>query len=313
MTFPLIGPHQDFALWATMIGLAAFGFWCERYRWGRKYSGILLLMTLAMVLSNLRIIPTSAPAYDAAWDLLVPIAIALLLFEANLKRILSEAGPTLIAFIIGSAAVVAGVLIGAFALDLGLQEPELAGVYTGTYIGGALNFAAVAKASGLQDGSLLGAAIAADNVATNLHFLFLILMPGIAWFAARYPTQHMDTATDVEPGSQPVPHSVSALGIPGLLTAFAIAFGLAAAGDEISARMNMPQYSIIVTTALTLLVATMFAKPLRKLSGPGEAGNVLMFIFLAGVGATMDLWQLAAAGPTLFVFASIIIGVHMLI
>lgn len=313
MTFPLIGPEQDFALWSTMIGLAAFGFWCERYSWGRKYSGILLLMTLAMVLSNLRIIPTSAPAYDAAWDVLVPIAIPLLLFEANLQRILREAGPTLIAFITGSAAVVAGVLIGAWALDLGPMEPELAGVYAGTYIGGSLNFAAVAKASGLQDGSLLGAAIAADNVATNLHFLFLILMPGIAWIAARYPTHHMDTATVTDAGSQPVPHQVSKLSIPGLLTAIAIAFGLAAAGDAIAGWMNTPQYSIIVTTALTLLVATLFAKPLRNLSAAALAGNVLMFVFLAGVGATMDIWQLVAAGPTLFVFASIIIVVHMVI
>ncbi|MDA0705317.1 MAG: DUF819 family protein [Proteobacteria bacterium] len=313
MTFSLIGPEQDFALWSTMIGLAAFGFWCERYSWGRKYSGILLLMTLAMVLSNLRIIPTSAPAYHAAWDVLVPIAIPLLLFEANLQRILREAGPTLIAFIIGSAAVVAGVLIGAWALDLGAMEPELAGAYAGTYIGGSLNFAAVAKAIGLQDGSLLGAAIAADNVATNLHFLLLILMPGIAWIAARYPTHHMDTATVTDAGSQPVPHQVSKLSISGLLTAIAIAFGLAAAGDAISGWMNTPQYSIIVTTALTLLVATMFAKPLQNLSCAGEAGNVLMFIFLAGVGATMDIWELVAAGPVLFVFASIIIVVHLLI
>ena len=48
----------------------------------------------------------------------------------------------------------------------------------GTYIGGSLNFAAVAEASGMQDGSSLAAAIAADNVATNLHFLLeLYLSP----------------------------------------------------------------------------------------------------------------------------------------
>ncbi|MDA1064740.1 MAG: DUF819 family protein, partial [Proteobacteria bacterium] len=57
----------------------------------------------------------------------------------------------------------------------------------------------------------------------------------------------------------------------------------------------------------------MFAKPLQNLSCAGEAGNVLMFIFLAGVGATMDIWELVAAGPVLFVFASIIIVVHLLI
>ena len=45
MTLPLIGPDQDFALWAVLIAIAAFGFWCERTSWGRKYSGAMLLIT----------------------------------------------------------------------------------------------------------------------------------------------------------------------------------------------------------------------------------------------------------------------------
>ncbi len=149
MTFPLIGPEQDFALWSILIALAGFGFWCERFPWGRKYSGVMLLITAAIVLANLRIIPTSAPAYDVIWHYLVPIAIPLLLFEADLKRIVRESGPTLIAFIIGSVAVVAGAIIGVSLLDLGPDEAELAGIFTGTYIGGSLNFAAVAEASGM--------------------------------------------------------------------------------------------------------------------------------------------------------------------
>ncbi|RLA25642.1 MAG: hypothetical protein DRQ63_09410, partial [Gammaproteobacteria bacterium] len=117
MTFPLIGPEQDFALWAILIAAAAFGFWCERFPWGRKYSGVMWLMAMTFVLANLRIIPSTAPAYDAVWNYLVPIAIPLLLFEADLKRIVRESGPTLIAFIIGSASVVAGVFIGSAMLD----------------------------------------------------------------------------------------------------------------------------------------------------------------------------------------------------
>ena len=154
MTLPPIGPDQDFALWAVLIALAGFGFWCERFPWGRKYSGVMLLITAAIVLANLKIIPTSAPTYDVVWDYLVPIAIPLLLFQADLKRIVQESGPTLLAFVIGGAAVVAGTLIGVSLLDLGPDEAELAGIFTGTYIGGSLNFAAVAQASGMQDGSM---------------------------------------------------------------------------------------------------------------------------------------------------------------
>ena len=311
MTFPLIGPEQDFALWSILIALAGFGFWCERYPWGRKYSGVMLLIAAAIVLSNLRIIPTSAPAYDAVWNYLVPVAIPLLLFEADLKRIIRESGPTLIAFAIGSVAVVAGAIIGVSFLDLGPNEAELAGIFTGTYIGGSLNFAAVAEASGMQDGSMLAAAIAADNVVTNLHFLAIIFIPGIAWMAARYPTHHMDTAEQFTAESQARLHRIADLNIAGLLAALALAFMLAAIGKALAEFAGKPQFAILVTTALTLLFATSLPRQVQKLSGHGEAGNVMMFIFLASIGATADIWQLIAIGPVLFIFASIIVIVHL--
>ena len=313
MTLPLIGPDQDFALWAILLAVAAFGFWCERYPWGRKYSGVMWLMAVSFALANLKIIPTTAPAYDAVWNYLVPIAIPLLLFEADLRRIVRESGPILVAFIIGSAAVVIGVIVGAALLNLGLNEAELAGIFTGSYIGGSLNFAAVAEASGMQDGSMLAAAIAADNVATNLHFLLLILIPGIAWFVKRYPTQHMDNAEQVDADSVVSVHRIANLDIAGLLASLALAFMLAALGKALAGLMAAPQYSIIVTTALTILLATLLPGQIRKLSGHSETGNVMMFIFLASVGATADIWELIAIGPVLFIFALIIITVHTVV
>jgi len=313
MTFPLIGPEQDFALWSILIALAGFGFWVERFPWGRKYSGVMLLITAAIILANLRIIPTSAPAYDAVWNYLVPIAIPLLLFEADLKRIVRESGPTLIAFVIGGAAVVAGAIIGVSFLDLGPAEAELAGIFTGTYIGGSLNFAAVAEASGMQDGSMLAAAVAADNVVTNLHFLLILFLPGVAWLARRYPTHHMDNAVQFTAESQANLHRIADLSIAGLLAALAVAFMLAAIGKALAEFAGKPHFAILVTTVLTLVFATFLPRQVQKLSGHVEAGNVMMFIFLASVGATADIWQLISIGPVLFIFAAVIIIVHMIV
>jgi uncharacterized membrane protein len=39
----------------------------------------------------------------------------------------------------------------------------------------------------------------------------------------------------------------------------------------------------------------------------------MMFIFLASVGATADIWQLVAIGPVLFVYASVIVIVHTIV
>ncbi len=313
MANSLIGPEQDFALWAVLLGLAAFGFWCERFAWGRRYSGVLLLITAAIVASNLRLIPTAAPAYEVAWNYLVPVAIPLLLFQADLRRIVRESGPTLIAFLIGSAAVVVGTVLGVTVLNLGPAEPELGGVFSATYIGGSLNFAAVAEATGFRDSSLLAAAVAADNVATNLHFLLIIALPGMAWLSARFPRAHDERAGAAAADTPEQPHRIADLDLVGLLVGLALAFALAAIGKLLAALIGMPQFAILIITALALLLGTALPRQVGRLSGHAQAGNVLMFIFLGSIGASADIWLLIEMAPILFLFALIIIGLHLVV
>jgi uncharacterized membrane protein len=313
MPATLIGPEQDFALWAILIGLAAFGFWCERYAWGRRFSGVMMLIAAGILLSNLRVIPTTAPVYDATWNYLVPVAIPLLLFGADLRRIVREAGPMLVAFVISAVGVVAGTIVGVMLLGLGPQEPELAGVFSATYIGGSLNFAAVAEATGFRESSLLAASIAADNVATNVHFLLIIALPGIAWVARRFPSRHIEAAAAEGGGDGPLLHRIADLSMAGLLAGLALAFSLAALGNWIADALGTPQFAILVITLLALMVGTLLPRQVARLSGHREAGNALMYVFLAGVGASADVWVLIETAPILFVFATIIITVHLIV
>ena len=309
----LIGPEQNFALWSVLFGLAAFGFWCERYPWGRKYSGVMIMMATGIVLSNLRVIPTASPVYDNVWEYLVPLAIALLLLQANLRKILGEAGPVLIAFVIGSATVVAGTWVGVSLLDLGESEAQLAGVFSATYIGGSLNFAAVAEITGFKDSSILAASVAADNIATNLHFLFILMLPGFMWLARQYPSSRVETIAPVSIGVVDDIHGINKLDIPGLLTALAVAFLLVALGKLIAESSGFPQYAILVITLLAITVGTVFPGLVARMSGHFEAGNVLIFIFLASIAATADIWQLIGMAPVLFVFALLIITIHLIV
>lgn len=309
MHSPLIGPDQHFAVWAALLGIAAFGFGSERFPIGRKYSGVMLLITLAMVLSNLRIIPSSAPAYDVVWQYLVPIAIPLLLFQADLKRIFREAGATLVAFVIGSAMVVAGVIVAGAIVDLGDNEAALSGIFTGTYIGGSLNFAAVVEVTEFRNESLLAATVAADNVITNLHLILIVLLPGIAWVTRFFPVERRDgVSTAAHDG--PV-HRIADLDVVGLLAALTLAFALAAIGIGIAGAIGRPQYAILLTTALALVISTFGQRVVGSLSGYTEAGNVLMFIFLATIGASADVWLLIENAPILFAFAAIVVSVHL--
>ncbi|MBT8080241.1 MAG: DUF819 family protein [Gammaproteobacteria bacterium] len=313
MSLPVIGPEQDFALWAILLAVTAFSFWCERFVWVRKYSSVTLVIVIAIALSNFRIIPSAAPAYDVVWDYLVPIAIPLLLFQADLKRIATEAGPTLIAFFVAATGVVAGAIIAASVMDLGPQEAELAGIFTGTYIGGGLNFFAVADATGMQGSSILAAAYAADNVVTNLHFLLVIVIPGVAWMVHKYPSRHIANARAETREGEESHQRVVSLDLTGWLLALALAFALAAIGKTAAALAGKPEYAMLTITALALIVATAFPGLAQSLSGYHETGTILIYVFLASASAAADVWELIELAPILVVYAAFIIFVHMAI
>ena len=83
----LISPENSWALWSILIGIAALSIWLEQtYQWAAKVTGAIIGLVIAMVLANLRIIPTDAPTYDVVWGYVVPLAIPLLLFQANIRK-----------------------------------------------------------------------------------------------------------------------------------------------------------------------------------------------------------------------------------
>jgi len=67
----LLSPENNWAIWAVLLSTAAFGIWAERTQWGAKLSGAVIAIGVTFALSNLYIIPVSAPAYDAVWKYIV--------------------------------------------------------------------------------------------------------------------------------------------------------------------------------------------------------------------------------------------------
>jgi len=309
LTFPLIPADRHWAIWTVLLGAAAFGYWAEHTRVGRKLSGCVLTMGATFLLSNLRVIPaTGVPAYDVVWDYLVPLAIPLLLLRADLRRIVREAGPTLIAYLIGAVGTVVGTIVAFKVVPLGEAGWQLASIFSATYIGWSMNYAAAAKAVGLESGDLLSAGVAADNLVMALYFLVLFALPGIARLRAAYPDrQHEGQA--VEGGLE------AHAGFPPparLATAVALAFGLCAGGFFIAERMGWHGGGILVLTALTVILATALPGPLGKLDGADTAGAFLMQIFFAVIGASANVLVVMRVGPVLFVFAGLILTVHLL-
>lgn len=115
---------------------------------------------------------------------MIPLAIPLLLFDSNLVRVVTDTGSLLLAFIIGSFSTVISTLITwrfiPLSIPLGENGWKICSALAARHIGGAINFVSVCETLNVGDGSIVSAAIAADNVVVALYFAFLfyLAVPG---------------------------------------------------------------------------------------------------------------------------------------
>jgi uncharacterized membrane protein len=67
----------------------------------------------------------------------------------------------------------------------------------------------------------------------------------------------------------------------------------------------------VLLTSVTLLLATIFARPLAKVNGPEEIGGYLLALFLFTMGLPADLVGVLTKAPLFFVFCGIIAVVNL--
>jgi len=302
----LISPDHHWALWAILLTAGAFGLWAERTSWGSKLSGAVIAIGATFVLSNLRVIPSSAPAYDVVWSYFVPLAIPLLLFKADLRRIVREAGPTLIAFAIGAVGTVVGTVVAFNLVPLGDEGYKLAGIFCATYVGGSLNYVAAAEALGLRSGDLLAAGVAADNLVMTLYFLLLFALPSIGWLRRRYAHRVVTNNGEMASLEERRPITVGSMA-----TSVAVAAGACAIGYGLAELLGFRNSGILVVTAMVVAAATLAPKRLGRISGAHELGVLLMQVFFATIGASANIGVVMRVGPLLFVFAALILTIHL--
>ena len=307
----LISPENIFAMGAILLGLAWIGFWVDIHPIGRKTSGVIWVLGGGMLLSNFHVIPFSSPAYNFVGSSLVPLAIPLLLFKADLRRIFRESGMVMVTFLIASAATIAGALIGFFLLDLGDIGPKVAGVYTGGYIGGAVNFLAVSQAVQMTE-TEFSVSISASSVVSIIALMLLIAIPSIQWIVGKIPSKMLDSLSDSEKSemlNQGLPH----IRLTHIAGGLALSFAICAIAQAIGDAIEMSHYNILFITVVTLVVANIVPGVLRNLEGDFELGMLLMYIFFAAVGAGTNAVAFLGSAFVLFIFGMMIILIHLAI
>lgn len=312
----LIGADNDFAIMAVLFVIAGGAFLAEKTKIGSHLTGAVIAILVAIAAANLRIIPHSAPAFDFVFSYFVPVLIPLFLFRANLRHMIFETTRMTGAFLIASAGTIIGVIVAVSLLDLGslasgadippeLREAGIAGLFTSTYIGGSVNYAALGEITGLRtDASFFSAATATDNLFSAVFLSVLALLPGWQWLAKRFTSHEHGEQETVEHG----PERITAAS---LTLALATAIGFVAIGDALTSLIGMPSLRYAMITALVVTAATAFPHWMERLHGGFELGVGLAFVFFAAIAAGANLVAMVQIAPLLIVLVVILLSVHL--
>lgn len=331
---PLIGADNTWVLWTICALGAAIAIYLEqRYAWAAKLTGAIIALILAIVLSNFGIIPMSAPTWDAVWNYVVPLAIPLLLLQCDMRKIGKEAGRILVIFLIGSVGTACGALIGYAALSNWIPELDsLAGVFTGTYIGGTVNFAALGNAFNVS-GEMLSAATVADNLLMALYFFVLIAMPSIGFFRKHFKHPYVDEVEAASKNAKAGETNAAAfwtrkeISLKDIALAVATAFTIVALSNIIGTIFtdiiptSNPVLQMLNTlfgnmylwiTTISMLCATLAPGFFGEIRGSNELGTFLIYLFFFVIGVPASVPMIIMNSPLLLVFAAIVVIVNML-
>ncbi len=328
-----ISPDNTWVLWAFLTGWAAFSIYLEqKYTWASKVSGAIIALIGAMVLSNLKIIPTQAPAYDQVWGYVVPLGITLLLFQCDIKKIWKESTRLLIIFLISSVGTMLGAIIGFLALKNIVPNLNMvAAMMSGSYIGGGVNFAAIASAFEVP-GDLVSAAVIADNLLMALYFFVLISIPSIALFRKAFKHPHIDEVEKIGSNSDSTIASQywgkKEMSLKDIAFAISFAFIIVAVSNEIANLFKaiiptsnavlsilntlLSNHYLIITT-LTMLLATFFSSTFSNIKSAQEIGTFLMYIFFVVIGVPASIPLILQKSPLLLVYCVVMVVVNMLV
>ncbi len=279
---------------------------------GKQFGAALLVILFTAVIANLKLIPSASDSielYDVIFKYIAPISIFYLLLNVNLNSIKKAGLPMISLFVIGSLATTVGILISWVMLSpeniLGEDAKIIAGMLTGTYTGGSVNFNAIAIEYGFQKkGVLYAGTIAVDNVVTAIWILVTLILPMFLSKIWKSKIEHNKIINEQV--------KISDKGIDLISLAWLTFLGIMSFYlSEILVQYFPRIPSILILSTFGIGLAQ--TKFVSNLKGGHDLGLYLVYLFLAVIGAYCEIgavYQLKEIGFTLLLFTTLAVSFH---
>ena len=243
-----------------------------------------------MLRSITGVVPHVSPTYDQVNHVILPLAVPLLLFSANLRVVFKSTGRLVPLFCFGSVGTLLGGVVGYAIvplLSLGDEAWKVCAALTSRHIGGAVNYVAVANVLNVSP-KVLGAGLAADNLCNVLDFALLFYLARDAEYKDDEKSavggalgQNDEIAKEDSSGKGFSTYNASAAIAYSAVSCY-LSKSLSMLINNGSASLTIP-----IATVFSVLVATTFPKQCKEVAQSGEALAALaMNAFFSTVGAS---------------------------
>ncbi|MFC5624881.1 DUF819 domain-containing protein [Algoriphagus winogradskyi] len=304
--------HDPMYVSGMLCIIVLLSVWLAKFKGWKTLGTPILVILFAALAANVGIIPTAAtgnPVYNGVFIYLAPMGIFIALLEVDLKSLRKAGATMLLMFSLGGLGTIIGVLVAWFlvrpAEAIGPMANAVAGMFTGTYIGGSINFNAIALSYHVNENpDLYAATTVVDSLIGTVWIIATLILP--KYLQSFFPRKKLSPTT----GETQKIKQAESISIAGLASVLGIAF-LAMAVSKLVSQFFPEMPEIITLTSIALMLAQIpFVK---RLSGTHTLGFFLILLFLAAIGTLCDLSTLYGLGDlagTLFLFVGLLVLVH---
>lgn len=331
-----ISAESTWILWAVLASCAALAIFLEqKYTWASKVTGCILALTFTLILSNLKIIPTEAPVYGAVWDYVVPLAVPMLLFNADIKKIGRDSGRVLIIYLFSGIGTILGGFVAYFALKNAIPAlNDIVPMFVGTYTGGSVNFVAMSQQYKVP-GATVSAALVADNLLMALYFFTLMALPTMAVIKKHYKMPLVNALEEQSESDKEANKTMAAkywgakeISLKDIAFTVALSFVIVAVSDKLATVFGdlfkgegaasaifggLLGNKYLLMTTFTMILASVFPKQISSIRGSQEIGTFLIYLFFAVIGAPASIGLILRESPLLLVFALIVVLINLIV
>jgi uncharacterized membrane protein len=297
---------------AVLVAVVSFWFWLEKKSNWKIFNylpPLIFIYATPVLLSNTGLIPYHSAAYDFLRMYGLPVFICLMLLNVDVLGAVRIMGKGVFVMLIGSVGVVLGGFL-AYSLGQSITTPEgfplqfplpedswkAFGTLSGSWIGGTGNMTA-AHAALEGSGEHMTMAAAADQM---VYLVWLPLLLGSKAFAARFNRWMRVPADRIEMmdrAAADLNHHEEAPSMISLLYLALIALSFTWISLELSEVLppvmiggatviSASTWVILVITTLALIAST---TPARNLPSAHSIAMAIIYVYVARIGATMDL------------------------